>query len=67
MTACPTGFIGERGVRRGCETLPSAVTALRFGPRIGAMLSMTMHPTSAYYKISAEGGGKQVVFTRSPR
>lgn len=32
--------------------VPSAVMALRFGPRIGAILSMTRHSTSAYYNKS---------------
>lgn len=45
---------GEHGVCDRGGMLPSAVTALRFGPRTGAMLSMTMHPTSVYYEASAE-------------
>ena len=48
MTACPNAPIGKRAVRGRGRAVPSAVTALRFGPRIGAMLSMTRHPISAY-------------------
>jgi hypothetical protein len=58
--------VSEFGVYDHVTALPSAVTAVRIGPRMVAILSMTMHPTSTYCNRLAKREEKQVVSERSP-